>query len=62
VVGQLGVGLLNVVLLAPTWMQMVHLLVADAVWIAYVLMGALALADAEPAPGSGLQASGIAGR
>jgi heme a synthase len=40
---QLFLGFLNVVLLAPVWMQMVHLLVADLIWIAFVLMGAAVL-------------------
>lgn len=31
-------GLLNLWLLAPIWMQLVHLLLADATWIALVLM------------------------
>jgi heme A synthase len=35
---QLAVGILNVVLLAPVWMQIVHLLIADALWIACVLL------------------------
>lgn len=34
---QLALGLLNVILLAPVWMQMVHLLVADLIWIGFVL-------------------------
>jgi heme A synthase len=33
-------GILNVLLLAPIWMQIAHLFLADAVWIAFVLMGA----------------------
>ena len=41
---QLGVGLLNVVLLAPVWMQIVHLLLADTLWIALVLLATRALA------------------
>jgi len=41
-------GLLNLVLLAPVWMQIVHLLLADALWIALVLMAARALALAAP--------------
>jgi len=45
---QIGVGLLNLVLLAPVWMQIVHLLLADAVWIALVLLAARALALAPP--------------
>lgn len=45
---QLGVGALNVVLLAPTVMQLVHLLLADLVWIALVLLSAAALAQEQP--------------
>lgn len=41
---QMGIGLANIALLAPIWMQLVHLLMADAVWIALVLLGAIALA------------------
>lgn len=35
---QLLVGALNITLLAPVWMQLVHLLVADVVWIGVVVM------------------------
>jgi heme A synthase len=35
---QLVLGALNVVLLAPMWLQMVHLLTADVLWIAVVLL------------------------
>jgi heme A synthase len=45
---QVGTGLLNVVLLAPVWMQIVHLLLADALWIALVLLAANALALPPP--------------
>ena len=41
-------GIVNVLLLAPVWMQMVHLLVADALWIAFILLGARVLVS-EPA-------------
>lgn len=41
---QLLVGAVNVILLAPVWMQMVHLLLADLLWIAFVLLGAEVLA------------------
>jgi heme A synthase len=44
---QLAVGFANVLLLAPVWLQMVHLLLADLLWIAFVLAGASVLA-AEP--------------
>lgn len=33
-------GLINVLLLAPIWMQLLHLLIADLVWISYVLLAA----------------------
>lgn len=36
-------GALNVVLGVPVWMQLVHLLLADALWIAYVLASAQAM-------------------
>jgi cytochrome c oxidase assembly protein subunit 15 len=46
-------GAINVALKAPVWMQLVHLLMADALWISLVLLGALALAsrpEQTPAP------------
>ena len=39
-----GAGLLTLVLLAPVWLQIVHLLLADLVWITYVLLAANLLA------------------
>jgi cytochrome c oxidase assembly protein subunit 15 len=53
---QLLGGLLNVLLLAPVWMQIVHLLVADLLWIAFVLLGARVLQNAP-----GAAAAGVAG-
>lgn len=41
---QLGAGILNVALLAPVWLQLTHLLLADFFWIALVLNSAAALA------------------
>jgi cytochrome c oxidase assembly protein subunit 15 len=41
---QLIAGGMNVVLLAPVWLQLAHLLLADAVWIAYVFLAAERLA------------------
>jgi heme A synthase len=35
---QLVVGAINLLLLAPVWLQLVHLLVADAAWVALVLL------------------------
>jgi heme A synthase len=43
VVVQVGAGLLDVVSLAPVWLQLAHLVLADGVWIALVLAGAAAL-------------------
>lgn len=40
---QMAVGYLNVLLAAPVWMQLVHLLLADLVWISVTLFSAGAL-------------------
>jgi cytochrome c oxidase assembly protein subunit 15 len=45
---QLCAGLINLVLLAPVWMQLVHLLLADLVWIALVRLSAAGLAEDAP--------------
>jgi heme A synthase len=37
---QMGAGFLNVLLLAPVWMQVIHLLLADLVWIFLILLSA----------------------
>ena len=37
---QMAAGALNYFLRAPIWMQLVHLLLADAVWIILVLIAA----------------------
>lgn len=41
-------GLLNVLLKAPVWIQLVHLLLADLVWIAFVALCVCALAVGTP--------------
>ncbi|HEX8794875.1 MAG TPA: COX15/CtaA family protein [Polyangiaceae bacterium] len=43
-IAQVGAGLLDVATLAPVWLQLVHLVMADAVWVALVLLSAAALA------------------
>jgi len=43
VLAQVAAGLLDVALLAPVWLQLVHLVLADSVWIALVLTTASAL-------------------
>ena len=45
---QIALGFANVLLLAPVWLQLLHLLVADSIWIAFVLLGADALVDRAP--------------
>ncbi|MGQ0848072.1 MAG: COX15/CtaA family protein [Actinomycetota bacterium] len=52
VVGQIGLGMLNIWLGAPVWIQLVHLLVADLIWIAYVWLVAQILSS-EAASASG---------
>ncbi len=42
---QVAAGFANVYYLAPVTLQLVHLLLADAVWIAFVLLGASVLAQ-----------------
>ncbi|MBW6394229.1 heme o synthase [Thermus sp. PS18] len=42
---QLLVGLVNVWLKAPVWMQILHLLLAYAVWLLFILLSAAALAQ-----------------
>lgn len=53
VAAQIAAGLLNIWLLAPIWLQLVHLLLADLLWIALVLLAAAALEQSpsrHPAP------------
>lgn len=42
---QVGAGFANLVLLAPTWLQIVHLLLADFLWISLVLLACTSLAS-----------------
>ncbi len=42
---QLVAGVLNVVLLTPIWLQLVHLLLADLLWISIIWFGAETLAE-----------------
>jgi len=42
---QMLAGLINVLLLAPVWMQIVHLLLADSLWIAFILLFASTLSE-----------------
>jgi heme A synthase len=42
---QICAGLINVFLLAPVWMQIIHLLLAESVWITLILLTASLLAN-----------------
>ena len=48
-VTQLGLGALNVALSAPLWMQLVHLVVADTLWVGFVIMSIEGLGTSIPA-------------
>ena len=37
---QFSLGIADVLLLTPTWLQLLHLLTADLLWIAFVLLAA----------------------
>lgn len=54
-------GALNVLLLAPVWLQLVHLLVADLLWLAAVLLAAETLAPAGDAAASRRSAAAALG-
>ena len=45
VLTQVAAGVLNLLLLAPIWMQLVHLFLADLVWLSAVLLTACAAAE-----------------
>ncbi len=45
VVTQWIAGLINIALLAPVWLQLLHLLLADLVWLTLVLLAAAILAE-----------------
>ncbi len=48
---QLGLGAINVLLLAPLWLQIIHLLVGDVLWISLVLASTDVLVEsAKPQP------------
>jgi heme A synthase len=45
---QMLAGAVNIALLTPVWMQLVHLLLADLLWVSLVLFGAERLSESEP--------------
>ena len=54
---QLVAGVANLVLLAPVWLQLVHLLLADLVWISLVILGGAVAGDPEPHAAPALEAA-----
>jgi heme A synthase len=50
---QLGAGAVNLLLHAPIWLQLLHLLLSDLVWIALVLLGCAATQQPAPEPSAG---------
>jgi cytochrome c oxidase assembly protein subunit 15 len=54
---QLAAGAINVLLLAPIWLQLVHLLLANAVWIAFILVAANTLSTPTDGARTGAAAS-----
>jgi heme A synthase len=52
VLAQVGAGLLNVTMLAPIWLQLMHLVLAYALWVVLVLTAAAAVSDAPHASSS----------
>jgi cytochrome c oxidase assembly protein subunit 15 len=54
---ELCAGAANVLLLAPVWLQLVHLALADLAWIGVILLGAEALAPSEQVAGAPAAAS-----
>lgn len=47
---QLALGVTNVILLAPVWMQIVHLIVSQLAWIGLILLAAVTLGSVDLLP------------
>jgi heme A synthase len=47
---QFGLGILNIWLLAPIWLQLVHLLMTTLIWIAYILTSVSGLVSGNFSP------------
>lgn len=57
---QLLLGLANVALLAPVPIQLLHLLLADSVWVGLVLLGATTLAESDVTVSVSSEGDGVA--
>ena len=64
VIAEVCLGLLNVVLGAPGWLQLMHLLVAQALWVSLLLTGVAARGIASEAAlaGAGVRGDRVAGQ
>ena len=49
ILAQLTAGIANLLLHAPTWLQLIHLLLADLNWIALIMLTASALSQQQRA-------------
>ncbi len=54
--GQMALGALNVALMAPIWLQIVHLLITDLIWVALVVWASETLAAPVPAESAAVPA------
>lgn len=45
IAAQLVAGFINIILLAPVWMQILHLAVAASIWVTLVMLGAVVFGD-----------------
>ena len=47
---QLAIGVANIWFRAPVWMQLIHLVLADVLWLAVVMLGAYSMRDCQNVP------------
>jgi len=59
---QLGAGAVNMLLHAPIWLQLVHLLLSDLVWVALVLLGCASIQQPALGPSAGFALDQVAQR
>lgn len=59
---QYGLGLTDVALLTPVWIQVTHLLGADLLWITLVILAARVCVQAREVQGPGVQGRGVTER
>jgi heme A synthase len=62
IAGQIALGILNLALLAPVWLQLLHLVMADLTWTALVVLALHTLAEPDPAWSTAAARSILPGR